>query len=154
MTLGCLSIGLSHAMFSVVHTCGTVNPSSPLVFSVLHRCRFTLRSSRLLFSWEFTAESHSQSLTRNCLAVCHFKVRYVSRELHGHSEITVSISASILDKSIFALQVVLRPSCRGSLAGALYHSAFQSVASEARLRRNQVQAHGRKAFVLGTPETP
>lgn len=91
---------------------------------------------------------------KNCSPVCHFKVTYVSRETHGHSEITVSISASILDRSIFTLQVVLRLSCRGLLVGALYHSAFQSVVTEARLRRNQVQAHGHKAFVLGTPETP
>lgn len=154
MTRRGLSIGLSRAMSIVVHIWGTVNPSSPLVFSVPHRCKFTLCSLRLLYSWEFTAKSHSQSLARNCLAVCHSKVTYVSRELHGHSQIMVSISASILDNSSWTTEVVLRPSCRGSLVGALYHSAFQSVASEARFRRNQVQAHGHKAFVLGTPETP
>lgn len=122
--------------------------------SVPRRCRFTLHSSRLLFSWEFTAKSDSYGHARNCLPVCHFKVTYVSREIHGHSEIMVSISANILDRSFFTLQVVLRLSCRGLLVGALYHSAFQSVVTEARLRRNQVQAHGHKAFVLGTPETP
>lgn len=70
------------------------------------------------------------------------------------SEIMVSISTSALGKSLFTLQVVMRLPCRGSLEGALYHSAFHSVATEARLTRNQARAHVHKAFVLGTPETP
>lgn len=147
--------GLSNAMLSVVDTCGTVNPSSPLVFAGSSSMQVhTSLFAPSLFSWEFTAKPHSHGHTRNCSPVCHFKVTYVPRKIHGHSEIMVSISASILDKNIFTLQVVLRLSCRGLLVGALCHSAFQSVVTEARLRRNQVQAHGHKAFVLGTPETP
>lgn len=58
-------------------------------------------NSLLLFSWEFTAKSHSQRRTKNCLPVCYFKVTYVSRELHGHSKITVSISANIFGQKHF-----------------------------------------------------